>query len=1005
MSYLFKEISKKWQQKWQEKKVFYTKEDVSSPKYYCLEMFPYPSGKMHMGHLRNYSIGDVTARYHRALGYNVLYPMGWDAFGLPAENAAIENNLSPKDWTIGNIAQMRYQLESIGLSYDWEREQITCLPDYYRHEQEMFISFLENGIAYQKESDVNWDPVDNTVLANEQVIDGRGWRSGALIEKKKLNQWFLKITDFAEDLSDSLDSLKDWPESVKVMQKNWIGVSEGALIDFEILTIDNIENNIYNFYNFDYKINENQKKELEIEIKNNIKSLNLNKLTIYTTKPETIFGASFIAISIEHELVKKIESYFTIIDNFLFNLKKTDKKKLNNQFNLKKTEELKKFIDECKLYYEIINKKIKKSEEIEKIGFFTGFYAIHPFYNEYPDSIQKLIPIYIANFVISDYGTGAIFGCPAHDKRDYEFAIKYQLPIKPVVKPLIQSSQEEDINSDHKSDTIISSLHKDIDYKTYKYNPIPYIESGIIFNSGPIDGFTTEDAKKFIINKLESSGFGLGKKKYRIRDWGISRQRYWGCPIPIIYCPKCGTIPVDRSDLPILLPENPDFEKSGNPLIYDDSWRVTKCHICGSNAQRETDTFDTFFESSWYFLRFCSKKDEKNLNISDLKKWMPVDQYIGGIEHAILHLLYARFFVRALSKCGYFNKDDIGGILEPFKSLLTQGMVCNMAFKDENGKWINGQDSYIQKDGSYICKKTSRKLYPVGVEKMSKSKFNGINPDDIIDNYGADAARLFILSDSPPDKNLEWSNTGIDGAYRYLNKIYTIAEDLSKKNEKIKLIDIALKIKAEYLNNKNIFNKSFNNEISYFIEQITLKNLCNPDILKKIHRYIANVSDDIKLFKINKAIAKIRELSNLYFHCESDFDKIFLIIVVIILLSPITPHLSEEIWEMFGFTEIYGMLSEIRYWPDYNKQIINESIINLPVQLNGKLKGIISIYSDMSEESIVKTAIDNISALSNTIYKNKDHNHSNNLDYEKNQIGKIIKKVIYIPQKILNIII
>ena len=670
----FQSIEKKWQSKWENKKLY---RDKKNKKFYCLEMFPYPSGKIHMGHVRNYTIGDVIARFKYLNGFSVLHPMGWDAFGLPAENAAKENNLHPKEWTKNNIKEMKRQLKMMGLSIDWEREIATCDEDYYKHQQEIFIDFYNKGFVTRKETYVNWDPVEQSVLANEQVINGKGWRSGAVVERKKLSQWFFNITKFTEDLLEGLNHLENWPQKVKLMQRNWMGKSVGCEINFEI-----------------------------IDKKENIK--------IFTTRPDTIFGATFLALSPDHPISK----------SFL------------------KNKEFENFKKECL--------KVGTTEEAmanaEKKGFKTDLYAKHPFIK------NKKIPIYFANFILMDYGTGAIFGCPAHDQRDFEFAKKYNIEIIKVV----------------------SNRDNDKDLKE------AYLGDGKIINSEFLNGLSVEKGKERIIKEVEKIKIGTKKITYRLKDWGISRQRYWGCPIPIIYLEDGSAVPVDKAELPIKLPDDIDLNKSGNPLENHPNWKKTTHKKTGKPAIRETDTLDTFVDSSWYFMRFCSPKEKnKPFDITDLNYWMPVDQYIGGVEHAILHLLYSRFFMRAAKKTNDKVRD-----LEPFKGLFTQGMVCHETYKDEKGKWLNPNDVTKDEKNNYIKISDKSKVIVGPSESMSKSKKNVVDPESMINTYGADAVRWFILSDSPPEKDIQWSNQGVNAAYKFLQKIFNLMQNIkNRKNE------------------------------------------------------------------------------------------------------------------------------------------------------------------------------------------------------------------------------
>ena len=827
----YKDIEKKWQTLWQNTKVFATSTNTSKPKYYVLEMFPYPSGKVHVGHLRNYSIGDVIARFKRATGYNVLYPMGWDAFGLPAENAAIKNKVHPKDWTIQNINSMKAGLMSFGLSYDWSCEVNTSSPEYYKYEQEFFLEMFAKGLAYQKESIVNFDPVDQTVLANEQVIDGRGWRSGALVERKKLKQWFIKITDYAEELLSDLDHLKDWPEKVKLMQAAWIGKSQGANITFKI------ENSSAN-------------------------------IIAFSTRPETLYGASFVAISYDHKI---IESNVTI------------------------TQDVKDFIDYCK-NLSISNAAIEKAE---KLGVKTNLYVVHPL-----DS-SIILPVYIANFVLSEYGTGAIFGCPAHDERDNEFAVKYNLPVKQVI------ASDDDVEN-----------------------------SGDMINSEFLNGFKPSDAKTMVINFLEDNKLGTRIINYRLKDWGVSRQRYWGCPIPIIYCDDCGIVPADVADLPIQLPEDVVFDGRGNPISNHISWKNTTCPKCSKDATRETDTFDTFFESSWYFSRYCDVKAAKMTNKDMCDYWLPVDQYIGGVEHAILHLLYARFFTKVMNDFGYLSTR------EPFKALLTQGMVLHASYQDAKGNWLYPQDLELR-DGKYFDIKSGEEVFRIKVEKMSKSKNNIVDLDYMLASYGVDTLRLFVLSDNPPEKDLEWSSTGIDGCKKFLQRVF----DMSDKISQIEITD-------------------------------------TPDInfIKFIHKSIKNITHDIATISLNKAIAGIRSLFN---HINDELAKVspnssvvFGYKIMIQLLNPFAPHITEEIWQKLGETTILAKSS----WPKYDDNLVIDDSYTLAVQVNGKLRDTCIFSMDATNEYINEEILQMESI-------------------QKYIANKQIMKIINIPKKIVNIVV
>jgi leucyl-tRNA synthetase len=831
-------VEKKWQNFFEKNKIFKTKKKTDK-KFYCLEMFPYPSGNIHMGHVRNYTLGDVIANFKRLNGYNVLHPMGWDAFGLPAENASIQNSLHPRDWTLKNISLMKSQLQRLGLSIDWDKEISTCEETYYKHQQILFSIFFKRGIAYKKKSYVNWDPVDNTVLANEQVIDGKGWRSGANVEKKELNQWFLSITKYSDQLLKSLDDLKGWPEKVRLMQKNWIGKSEGCEIDF--IT--------------DYKN---------------------TKIRIFTTRPDTIFGASFIAIAPDHpfaDFLKDDESFKTF--------KSLALKNAATESSLSKN---------------------------EKVGFKTPFYASHPFLN-------KKIPIYVANFILMDYGTGAIFGCPAHDQRDLEFSKKYSLEVIPVVAP-------------EKSGAI-------------KINNSAYTEEGFIVNSEFLNGLKIADAKKAIIKKIEEKNIGKSKIIFRLKDWGVSRQRYWGCPIPIIYREDGKILLVPEKDLPVELPKDIDFSKPGNPLDNHPTWKYTKCPETGMKAIRETDTLDTFVDSSWYFLRFCSpKENERPFDTEETNYWMPVDQYVGGVEHAILHLLYSRFFTLAL-------QDEFKlKITEPFENLFTQGMVCHPTFRTEKGKWVFPKE-VLEKDGSYFLD-NKEKILKGDSQAMSKSKKNIIDPDDIIKIYGADAVRWFILSDSPPDRDIQWSDSGIQGAFKYIQKIWRVCEK----------IKIYKKEEAE----------------------------TNKDFLIKINILIKEITECIEKFHINVAVAKLYIFLN---SLNEEIDKKLLneedIIDTykkyLIIISAFIPYIANECWEII--TKQNNLSSQ--KWPKIENTLIKKDHFDIVIQINGKKRAIINAINNESEENIFSKslAIKNIKVI---------------LD------GKIIIKKIFIKNKLLNIV-
>ena len=849
----FKVIEKKWQNKWFELNSFVAKKDLTKEKFYILEMFPYPSGKIHMGHVRNYTLGDVIARYKRGKGFNVLHPMGWDAFGMPAENAAMENNVHPANWTYENIDTMRSQLKLMGLSIDWSREFATCDQDYYHHQQKLFKKLYENNIVYKKKSYVNWDPVDNTVLANEQVIDGKGWRSGADVEQKELSQWFFKIKDYAEELLSDLDTLNHWPEKVKLMQKNWIGKSEGCHLSFDI---------------FDSK-------------KNKINQ----QLNIFTTRPDTIFGASFCAISPMHPLAKKIAETNESIKDFI----NTQSSSAVNEESIART---------------------------EKEGIKTDLVVQHPFKNDI------FLPIYIANFILMDYGTGAIYGVPAHDQRDFEFAKKYNLNILQVIKN--------------------KKISEDLDEA--------YTGEGELINSDFLNGMSVEEAKKCVIAKLEELELGKKEINYRLRDWGISRQRYWGCPIPIMYREDGEVIPVPDHELPVILPVDIDFTKPGNPLERHPTWKFTTCSETGLKAVRETDTLDTFVDSSWYFMKYCSDDiKSSNFNDEDLNYWMSVDQYVGGVEHAILHLLYSRFFSKALKSSG------IGKINEPFKGLFTQGMVCHETFKTKKGEWVLPSD-VKEKDHRFFHYETNEEIIRGPSESMSKSKKNVIDPEAIISMYGADTARWFMLSDSPPGRDINWSESGVRGSWKFINKVWTIINK-----------------------NKNLFSTeietSENNSQKY------------NDIKKITHKILKDVTISIETFQMNVAVAKIYELTNFIstFEPDNNNDKYALresLVILIRILEPMIPHIAEECWSIIGGKKLLSDQS----WPIYNEKYIQDDMVQIVIQVNGKKRAILEIENDSEQDKVINKLknIENIQIL-------KDLND--------------VKKIIFVKNKILNIVI
>ncbi len=861
--YNARETEAKWQRHWEAKKSFAS--SCGSPQaiaqdpaqslcasqddktYYVLEMFPYPSGNIHMGHVRNYTLGDVIARARRMQGYDVLHPMGWDAFGLPAENAAIERGAHPQDWTLKNIETMREQLKLIGLSYDWSRELATCLPDYYKHEQLFFLKFLEAGLAYRKEAEVNWDPVDNTVLANEQVVEGRGWRSGALVERRRLSQWFLRISDCADELLAGLETLKEWPDKVRIMQEKWIGKSSGCLMRLQVR----------------HPVGAGGAAQDPAQ---SLRASQDDTLEIYTTRPDTIFGMSFCAIAPNHPLAQQLSTVHRSLSTF---------------------------IAECNQ----LGTSEEAIEKAEKKGFDTGLKIIHPFDG-------REVPLYVANFVLMDYGTGAIFGCPAHDARDFEFAKKYGLPILPVV-----ASSATD--------------------------PLPYTGDGTLINSDFLNGLTVEAAKKKAIEALSKIGIGEEKINYRLRDWGISRQRYWGCPIPVIHCKDCGVVPVPEADLPVALPKDVTFDKPGNPLLRHPTWKHVPCPSCGKPAERETDTFDTFFESSWYFARFATLPSAEPLEADTVKKWLPVDCYIGGIEHAVLHLLYSRFFMRALAKCGYEVPP------EPFKRLETQGMICHETYKSAEGKWLSPDEVA---EGKEIA--TGRPVTVGRIEKMSKSKKNTVDPRHIIDSYGADAARLFMLSDSPPDRDLEWTDAGIEGAWRYIQRVWRLVSSSSSA--------------------------------------VAVENDASANLRQKTHQTIAAVTDDIEKFHFNKAIARIRELTNMMEGCAGKAAPEVMkeaLEAALHLLCPFLPHLAEECWSQLGHKDELS----VRPWPKADPALLAEDEVTVAIQINGKTRTTIQLAKDLPKEK-AESVVMELQTVRDAL---KD---------------KEVRKIIVVPNRIVNVV-
>lgn len=789
-----------WQKVWEERRTFAARDDSPKPKSYVLEMFPYPSGRIHMGHVRNYTMGDVLARFRRMQGMEVLHPMGWDAFGMPAENAAMEKGVHPGGWTRDNIATMRGQLKRLGFALDWTRELATCEPDYYGHEQALFLDLLAAGLVYRKESAVNWDPVDHTVLANEQVIDGRGWRSGALVERRKLNQWFLKITAFAEDLLSGVKALEHWPDKVKLMQENWIGKSEGLQFRFAL----------------------NDGGEVEV----------------FTTRPDTIFGSSFVAIAADHPIAQKLAA---------------------------ESAEVAAFVEQCKAG----GTSAAEIETQEKLGYDTGLRATHPFDPEWK------LPVYIANFVLMDYGTGAVFGVPAHDQRDFEFARKYALPIRRVVS---------------EGDKTAPEFHDDEAYSG----------PGTLVNSHFLDGMDVADAKRAVIVRAEDGGWGTGTTVWRLRDWGVSRQRYWGTPIPIIHCEGCGAVPVPRDQLPVVLPEDVSFDVPGNPLDRHPTWKHVDCPSCGKPARRETDTLDTFVDSSWYFIRFASQPGDKPFDKAVAEQWLPVAQYIGGVEHAILHLLYARFWTRALNHMGMLD------VAEPFAGLFTQGMVTHETYKAPDGRWVSPEEI---DDGKLIA--TGETVEVGRIEKMSKSKKNTVDPAPIVDQYGADAVRWFMLSDSPPERDLEWTENGIQGSWRFIQRLWRLFDELAEAEGADTALD------------------------------------------RKLHRTIAGVAEDVEALAFNKAVAKLYELVNAIERAEPSASRATAIRNLARIVAPMAPHLAEEAWVAMGND---GLIADAA-WPEVDPALLIDDEVTIAVQVNGKLRDTLVMAKGAARDVVEAAAL------------------------------------------------
>ncbi len=896
--YNARDAEARWQKIWDERGIFLTRNDDPRPKYYVLEMFPYPSGRIHMGHVRNYTMGDVVARVKRAMGLNVLHPMGWDAFGMPAENAAIERKVHPKAWTYDNIAAMKTQLKSMGLSLDWSREIATCDPTYYKHQQKMFLDFLRAGLVERKKSKVNWDPVDQTVLANEQVIDGRGWRSGALVEQRELTQWFFAITKFAPSLLEALDRLDRWPEKVRLMQKNWIGRSEGLLVRFA-LDLANVP-----------------KDETELEV--------------FTTRPDTLFGAKFMAVAPDHPLAAAAA---------------------------KTNPALAEFIEQCK-HRGTAQAEI---ETAEKLGFDTGIRARHPF-----DAAWQL-PVYVANFIVMEYGTGAIFGCPAHDQRDLDFVNKYALGNVPVVCP------------------------PDVDPKNFVITDTAYDGDGVMINSRFLDGMTSAQAKEEVARRLErerrdNRPVAERQVNYRLRDWGISRQRYWGCPIPIIHCERCGAVPVPEKDLPVTLPEDVTFDRPGNPLDHHPTWKHVACPQCGGPARRETDTMDTFVDSSWYFERFTDPWiDNAPTDRPMVDAWMPVDQYIGGIEHAILHLLYSRFFTRAMKRTGHVGLD------EPFAGLFTQGMVVHETYRRANGEWAAPAEVKVEVDGDTrraTLAATGEAVEIGPIEKMSKSKRNTVDPDDIIETYGADVARWFMLSDSPPERDVEWTERGVQGAWRFAQRLWRLIGEAA---------ELAQDAPAE-------------RPARFSDEALALR--------KAAHRALARVTDDMEKLHFNVCVAHIYEFANALNAIIGDIGAQGVeeaqagatnsaqtwardkpqqtsaappdlrwalreaVNILVRLFHPMMPHLAEECWALLGHDELVAQAP----WPELERALLIEDTLTLPVQINGKKRADVTVPRDAGNAEIEAAVLA--------------------LDAVKKALdGKRPKKVIIVPGRIVNVVV
>jgi leucyl-tRNA synthetase len=861
------ETESRWQQQWEAKNIFTTSNSDPRPKYYVLEMFPYPSGRIHMGHVRNYAMGDVVARYKRAKGFNVLHPMGWDAFGLPAENAAMQNKVHPRAWTHANIANMRDQLKAIGLSLDWSREIATCDPQYYQHQQKLFLDFLKAGLISRKKSKVNWDPVDHTVLANEQVIDGRGWRSGALVETRELTQWFLNITDYADDLLSALDGLDRWPEKVRSMQANWIGKSQGLRLRFEL----------------------EQGGELEV----------------YTTRPDTLYGAAFVGVAPDHPLATQSAA---------------------------QNPALKEFILECQR----LGTSEATLETTAKKGFDTGLRVKHPLI------AGETMPVYVANFILMDYGTGAIFGCPAHDQRDLDFARAYGLPVRPVVLPPSQNAAE------------------------FTVTDTAYDGDGTVFNSGDLDGLSIKDAHAKVIAQLESRLLngkpqGARQTNFRLRNWGISRQRYWGCPIPVIHCSGCGAVPVPDDQLPVTLPDDITFDKPGNPLDHHATWKHVGCPLCGKPALRETDTMDTFVDSSWYFARFTAPGSASPTDRAAVDHWLPVDQYIGGVEHAILHLLYSRFFTRAMQATGHV------GVKEPFAGLFTQGMVVHETYKDEDGQWLSPNEVKIRDDNgqrSAVHVQTGKPVAIGSIEKMSKSKKNTVDPTDIIDTYGADTARWFVLSDSPPERDVIWTEAGAEGAHRFVQRVWRLVSDAAALS---KQAPVGLPV----------FDCVHTHQLRV-----------------AAHQALARVEEDIERLRFNRCIAHSYEFANALGVAIAKAQKAEAVqphmafalreaaILLTQIIAPMMPHLAESCWHALGCD---GWVAETA-WPQADASLLVSDTMTLPVQVNGKKRDEITVPKD-ADDAAIEVVVRSLESVAKAIE------------------GKPIRKIIVVKGRIVNVVV